>query len=477
MLLTLMRRCLLIGYCTAALAVHAQPSATTTKPLPPRVEAALAQAQIPREALSVLVLPVGSSTARLAWQEHTQRNPASVMKLVTTYAALELLGPAFSWQTPVYLDSAPQDGRLKGNVYIQGQGDPQLVAERLWLLMRRLQAQGVHRIEGDIVLDRSAFQLQAHDAAQFDGEPWRPYNVAPDALLVNFHAVTLSLVPDVAAGVARVSYDPPLADMRISPQVPLAPKGTACADWRSGLRADFAQPGRITLQGTYPAACGERQWPVAPADPQGYAARAIAGMWQAVGGQLAGHVRDGVVSPGLTPAFALRSPALSEIIRDINKYSNNVMTQQLLLTLALHKGGVGHFEAARSVLHAWWVSHGGQTTDLSVDNGAGLSRTARISAQALARMLQQAWASPVMPELLSSLPITGIDGTLRRRQGQARGAAHLKTGTLRDAAAIAGYVHADSGQRYVLVALVNHPQAAAARPALDALVDWVWADR
>ncbi len=454
--------------------VAAAPGPAAPQPLPAAVEAALARAQVPRSALSAVVLPVEGGRARLAWQGDVPRNPASVMKLVTTYAALELLGPAFTWQTPVYLDAAPEGGRLKGNVYIQGQGDPKLVAERLWLLLRRLQAQGIKVIVGDIVLDRSAFELPPRDPAQFDGEPWRPYNVAPDALLVNFNALTLDFIPDAGAGVARVAYEPPLASMDIPAVVALAPRNTACGDWRAALQADFAQPGRIVLQGSYPADCGERLWSVAPADPQGFAARAIEGTWRSLGGTLTGQVREGRVPGGLAPLFVSTSPSLAEVVRDINKYSNNVMARQLLLTLAWHNGGSGTLEAARTVLGQWWSTHGGAAGELVMDNGAGLSREGRISAQALARLLQQAWASPVMPELLASLPITGIDGTLRKRQGQARGAAHLKTGTLRDAATIAGYVHAASGQRYVLVALVNHPNAPAARPALDALVDWVW---
>ncbi len=445
--------------------------------LPPAVDAALQRAGLPRTALSAMVVDVeGRAPARLAYQGDKAGNPASVMKLVTTFAALDMLGPAFTWDTPVYLDAMPRDGRLRGNVYIKGQGDPKLVVERLWLLMRSLRALGVARIEGDIVLDRGAFALPAHDPAGFDGEPWRPYNAAPDALLLNYKAVAMDFMPDAAAGVARVRYAPPLAGMDLPASVPLAPPGTACGDWRTALRADFADAARIAFQGVYPQACGAREWSVAPADPGGYAARAVEGMWREVGGTLAGRVRDGQVPAGLQPAFVSRSPALAEVVRDINKHSNNVMTQQLLLTLGLHRGGQGSFEAARAVLAQWWRQRMGGTDAPVVDNGAGLSREARLSPRALARMLQQAWASPVMPEFVASLPVAGVDGTLRRRPVLAAGAAHLKTGSLRDVAAMAGYVLAASGRRYVLVAIINHPDAAAARPALDALVDWTARD-
>ncbi len=155
--------------------------------LPAPVEAALARAQIPREAVSIYAAPVEAQRpVRLAWQTRTAMNPASVMKLVTTYAALEQLGPAYVWRTPVYLDGVVDQGAFRGTVYIQGAGDPKLVSERLWLLLGRLQGMGVKVIVGDVVLDHSAFQVAGHDAAAFDNEPFRPYNAGPDALLINY---------------------------------------------------------------------------------------------------------------------------------------------------------------------------------------------------------------------------------------------------------------------------------------------------
>ena len=432
---------------------QAQAAAPAT-PLPPEIEAALARARLPREALSVMVVDAQggkTSPARLAHRAQLPVNPASVMKLVTTYAALEQLGPAYVWNTPVYLQGTVQDGSLRGNVYIQGQG--------------------IQVIVGDIVLDRTAFEVPDHDPARFDGEPLRPYNAAPDALLLNYKSSVMTFVPDAAAGLARIQYDPPLAGVARQATVALGAPGTECGDWRGALRAELADPAKVGFQGVYPASCGERVWPVAAADPRGFAAKAVEGMWRELGGKLTGSVRDGKAPPGLKPAFVVTSPALAEVVRDVNKYSNNVMAQQVFLTLALQKNGVATFDGAREVLRQWWQARVGDADLPQVDNGAGLSRDARLTAQALARMLQVAWVSPVMPELVASLPITGVDGTLRRSQSRA-GTAHLKTGSLRDVMAVAGYVHAASGRRYVLVAVVNHPNAGAARPVLDSLIDW-----
>lgn len=455
-----------------------QPARAARDSLPPAVEAALARAKLPREAVSVLVAEVGGQAApRLDWQSHVPMNPASVMKLVTTYAALDQLGPAHVWRTPVFLGGPVQDGALRGPLYIQGQGDPKLVMERLWLMMRRLQGMGIQVIVGDIVLDRSAFSVPAHDPARFDNEPWRPYNVAPDALLVNYKAVTVGFAPDPAAGVARLQYDPPLAGMQLQASVPLAPAGSECGDWRSRLQLDMADPQRIAFAGPFPASCGDKSWSLAPAQPETFAARAIEGMWRELGGKLTGTVRDGRVPAGLQPVFQAESPSLAEVVRDINKYSNNVMAQQVFLTLGMQRTGVASFEASRQALGQWWQARWGQGGQPVADNGAGLSREARITAAGLGRMLQHAWSSSVMPEFVASLPIVGVDGTLRRSLSQSQGLAHLKTGTLRDASALAGYVDAASGRRYVLVAMANHANAAAARAAWDALVDWTARDR
>jgi serine-type D-Ala-D-Ala carboxypeptidase/endopeptidase (penicillin-binding protein 4) len=441
--------------------------------LPPEVDAALARAKLPRDAISLLVVDAeGKAPPRLSHRAGIAVNPASIAKLTTTYAALELLGPAFTWSTPVYLDGSVREGTLYGNLYIKGQGDPKLVVERLWLLLRRLQGLGVRSIAGDIVLDHSAFETLAQDPGAFDGEPLRPYNAAPDALLLNFKALVMTFTP--GPGQTLVYVEPPLAGLAAPPGVPLL--AGPCGDWRAALKADFSDPSRVRFAGGYPTACGEKTWPVAYADPGSFAARAVAGLWRQMGGSLAGQLREGPVPAGLAPAFEVPSPALAEVIRDINKYSNNVMAQQLFLTLSLQQRGTGTLEGSRAVLRQWWRERIGDSEAPVFGNGSGLSRDERISAQQLGRLLQLAWASPLMPELVSSLPVAGIDGTMRRARGRAVGLAHLKTGSLRDVAGVAGYVHAASGKRYVLVAIANHPQANAARPAIEALIDWAARD-
>jgi D-alanyl-D-alanine carboxypeptidase/D-alanyl-D-alanine-endopeptidase (penicillin-binding protein 4) len=275
-----------------------------------------------------------------------------------------------------------------------------------------------------------------------------------------------------------VQVDPPLAGVILPTQVPLS-KSAVCGDYRANLKANFSDPKRIQLAGNYPAACGEKVWPVAYTDPASYNAQAIEGLWRSMGGKLDGLVVDGL-APTSAPSFELTSPTLMEMIRDINKFSNNVMAQQLFLTLGLPSDarsipGAATPESAREAVRRWWQQRIHATDLPLIDNGSGLSRATRISATQLGQLLQTAYTSPHMPELMSSLPLVGVDGTLKRSRA-ATGRAHLKTGSLRDVTALAGYVHAASGKRYVLVVMVNHPNAAAAKPALDALVDWTVMD-
>ncbi len=443
--------------------------------LPPDVRAALRRAQVPLDSLVAVVHDAGSGRRVLEEQASKPVNPASLMKLLTTAAALDRLGPAWTWSTPVWLRGSVRDGVLAGDLHIQGQGDPSITQERLWLLLRRVQQLGVRDIRGDIVVDQSAFAVPDIDPAAFDGEGLRPYNVRPAALLINLRSQVYSFVPDPAAGVARVLAEPPLAGWTTDRSVPL--NAGPCGDWRAGLKASF-EATRTRFAGSYPTACGELNWPVADPEPASYDARALAGLWREMGGSLAGNVREGPPPAGQPPSFEAASPPLLDTVRNINKFSNNVMAQQLFLSLALQAAPQQPAtpQAARDTMQLWLQSRlGDAAQDAVVDNGSGLSRDNRVSARLLARLLAQTYDSPVMSELMSSLPISGVDGTLRRSRATP-GRAHLKTGSLRDVAGVAGYVLSNSGRRYVLVAIVNHPQAAAARPALEALVQWTLRD-
>ncbi len=453
----------------------AVPAVRAQAALPPEVQQALVRERIPLDAVSIVVQEAGGTGTRLALNPQRASNPASVVKLLTTYAALDELGPAFTWKTPVWFGGPVRNGVLEGSLHLQGRGDPKLTLERLWLAMQRIRQMGVAEIRGDIVLDQSAFAVPEGSTAEFDNEPLRPYNARAQALLLNLSAVITTFTPDRERGVATVSVEPALDGLSIDATVPLA--SGPCGDWRGALKAQIGDPDRLRFAGSYPADCGERAWPLATPDAKLYNARLLASLWRGTGGKLGGAVREGP-APTAKPLFELESPALSEVVRDINKYSNNVMAQQLFLTLALQQPGANRAtpDDARATLRRWLTDRLGESGDgVVIDNGSGLSRETRVSAALMARLLQRAWASAVMPELMASLPVSGLDGTLRRVRTSV-GRAHLKTGSLRDVVAVAGYVLGSSGRRYVMVAIVNHPNANAARPALEALLQWTVSD-
>jgi D-alanyl-D-alanine carboxypeptidase/D-alanyl-D-alanine-endopeptidase (penicillin-binding protein 4) len=479
----------------AATAAAAQKPAEP--PLPPEVAGPLARAKVPREAVSLLVTPVDAledTPPRLSHRMDVAMNPASVMKLVTTYAGLDLLGADYTWATRFYADGPLSDGVLRGNLYIRGGGDPKLVLERVDAMFRALQARGVREVQGDLVLDASIFAPVARDPAEFDGEPLRPYNSTPDGLLVNFKSLILTFTPDPASGTARVRSEPPMAGVAIDATVPMT--SASCGDWRGALAADFSDPNRVQLGGSYPARCGERVWPVAYADPASYARRALLAMFATAGGTVLGTAREGPVPVGARWLMDAPSLPLGDVIADVNKYSNNVMAQQIFLTLSAPDTrdapgkrpakGQGSQEASRAVIKAWWPRAMGPARPSVpaplVENGSGLSRDERVTAAALGRLLRRAAVHPQAAVFLNSLSVAGVDGTTlgmksRGLAPEALGNARLKTGTLRDVVAVAGYVTGRSGQRYVVVGLVNHPNAPAARPALDALVEWAVRDR
>jgi len=453
------------------------PSAQKKSGLPAEVVQALRRAQVPVQDVSVVVAPLPEASrpkalpARLSHRADARMNPASVMKLITTYAGLSLLGPDFTWRNRVYVDGVVHNGVLQGNLILRGSGDPKLVLERVKDLMAQIQAQGVRDVRGDIVLDRSVFDIQPRAPGSFDDEALRPYNAAPDGLLVNFKSLIYTFTPDESAGVARIAAEPPMAGFTVTPSVPL--NAGPCSDWRSGLRGQFGSASQVHFAGSYPRSCGEKKWPVAYAVPEQFASRVIQAMWLGSGGSLSGSVREGPTPARARLLVEAVSLPLSDIIADINKFSNNVMAQQLFLSLSTP----GRFDTSQARVLSWWRTTLPGQAEPVLENGSGLSREERSSAAALTRLLQVAAAGPHALVFQNSMGLAGVDGTVARLKDRspnatAIGQAWLKTGSLRDVAALAGYVQGTSGQRYSLVVIVNHANANAARPALDTLLEW-----
>ena len=443
---------------------------------PASVQQALRAAGIPSSSAAAVVQPLEGGMPTLRVNETAALNPASVMKLVTTFAGLELLGPAFRWQTLAYAGAPLREGVLEGNLILKGTGDPKLTFESFWLLLRALRDRGLREVRGDLVLDRSHFDTGAHDPSRFDAEPMRAYNVGPDALLVSFKAVSFQFVPEPERNRVLVIAQPRPEPLEIVSA--LRPTNGPCGDWREKIRADFqvAAKLRAMFAGDYPVSCGERAWHVALLSHPEFVGGVFRQLWPELGGSFSGAVRDGALPADAKLLYSHDSAALAEIVRDINKFSNNVMARQLYLTLgAFGAKPPGRHDKALATVRSWLKQKGLEMPELVIENGSGLSRLDRISAKSLAQLLVAAFQSPVMPEFTASLPLVAVDGTMRKRLKGERvaGFAHIKTGSLADVRAIGGYVLDRNGRRHAVVMMVNHANAHLAQPAMDELLRWV----
>lgn len=443
--------------------------------LPPTVSQALAAARIPVGAVGLVVQEAGKSPPRLELNPDQPMNPASVMKLLTTFAALEILGPGYTWTTSAWGSSPVEGDLLPGDLILQGSGDPKFTLEQFWLLLRQIRARGIRRIAGDLILDTGIFATSPHDPSAFDDKPFRPYNVGPDALLLNFKSIRLALHPEPTNKIVSIAAEPELANLEILNLIETT--NGSCGEWKDGLRADLAHQGqawRLTLTGRYPAACADKHWHLSVLSHPDYIRGVFESLWRELGGTFSGKARIGAVPPTARQLAYIDSPTLAEQVRDINKFSNNVMARQLFLNLSAKRPASA--ADAEVATRAWLVNRDLNFPELTLDNGSGLSRRERLSANSLARLLNAAWRSPVMPELMASLPLAAVDGTMRKRltnQGVA-GQAHIKTGSLEGVKTIAGYIQDRFGQYQIVVFMVNHPNAQAAQAAQDALLSWVY---
>ncbi|SCK07382.1 D-alanyl-D-alanine carboxypeptidase/D-alanyl-D-alanine-endopeptidase [Vogesella sp. LIG4] len=396
-------------------------------------------------------------------------NPASTMKLLTSWAALNRLGPNFRWQTE-FRSSAPlQNGVLQGDLYWLGRGDPRLDSARLTEMLRQLRLRGVRDIAGRLVLDQSAWQgLGAADG--FGGDADRVFTVAPHTHQLNLKVAWLRYYFD--NGQPQALLDPPLPGVSVDSRLQAAAgNGSSCGDVRRYVKV-VQQGARLGVSGSLPPACDGAANYVNLLDSNEFAQQAFAALWQ----QLGGSGPRGLAL-ATTPAGArslLRQDSadtLAGVLVDMNKYSNNTMARSVLLTLGAQYPASGNtFADGERQLRSLLVEHALPQQPLLLENGAGLSRRERVSAQLLGEVLRDALRGPYGPELAASLPLAGEDGTLKKRLGDVGGSLRLKTGSLDNVRALAGYWQAPSGQRLVLVAIVNSPRADKLTPQLDAAV-------
>ncbi len=458
---------------------HAPRAAVQVPPsdLPAPVALALARAHVPPSAISVVVERAGSKQPVLEWNANQPMAPASTMKLVTTYSGLSLLGPDYRWKTAAYALGPVNNGVLHGNLYIVGTGDPKLVPEELIDLVQKIHAAGITGIDGQLVLDKHNFDPSTLEAGPFDDDVLAPYNVGPDPLLYAFKSLLFTV--SARGNAVDIDVTPPLYKLRIVNDLRLT-RGRCVGEAVTPVVTE--QPGggaEAVFSGRFPVTCGAQETNLSVLDHSAFFADGFLALWQQTGGTFQGSVSEGTTPADAHEVAVHESPVLADIVRDINKFSNNVMARNLFLTIGEVKGHVPATlaESAQQV-EQFLHSDGLTMPDLILQNGSGLSRDERISASSLAALLQAANASPVAQPYIASLPIVGVDGTMRNRLVNTgiEGNAHIKTGTLSNVRAIAGYVGSKNGDGYIVVSIINDPHAEAARAAHDALLEWVYQD-
>lgn len=446
--------------------------------LPAPVSEALKKAGIPESGVAIFVQQVDGKKPSLSANANQKMNPASVMKLVTTYAGLELLKPTFRWKTQVYSDAVVESDVLNGDLIIKGYGDPSFKENEFRRLLVSLQQKGIKNITGDFVIDKTYFAKKIGSSRIFDNERWRSYNALPSAFLVNGRHTSFVFSVNSQDEVI-VSQEVALPEVEIVNQMTLRKR--SCGSWRNHFTYDVNASKKkavVTFKGGFSARCGDRWLELSVFDDEQYAFFMFKKLWRQLGGTFNGRMRTQEAMPiNAVKLLEQGSKPLAVIVRDINKWSNNVMARQLLLTIAAEKSALPASEVRGMLAVKSWLQERGRNTDsLVIENGSGLSRIERVSAKDLGRMLIDAYQGPRMSELISSLPILSLDGTLHKRL---RGTpvsmrAHMKTGSIRGVKAIAGYVLDAKNRRHVVVMLVNDARAAYSKKAQDALISWLY---
>ncbi len=444
--------------------------------LPAAVADALKQAGIPQTSVAIYVQAVDATSPILTHNGSKSLNPASVMKLVTTYAALDLLTPTYRWKTEIYRDGNVSNGVLNGNLIIKAYGDPSFKAQEFWRLLMSLQQVGIKKISGDLIFDKSHFAKNVGTRKTFDDEIWRAYNAEPSAFLVNGRNTSFKFTATESN--VNVSQEFELPEVQIINKMTLS-QG-ACGAWRSNMAYSVKSSSNratVTFSGSFSADCGEKYLELSVFDDEKYAFFTFKKLWRELGGGFIGQLKMQESIPySAVKVVEQMSDPLGYVVRDINKWSNNLMARQLLLTIAAEKDSPPATEAKGiAVINTWLLGKGMNFNELVIENGSGLSRIERISAEHLGQMLVAAYHGAVMPELMASLPILSKDGTVvgRLKDSQANGRVHLKTGSIDGVGAIAGYVLDANYHRHVMVMMVSHAKAAASKNAQDALIEWV----
>ena len=425
------------------------------------------------EALSVAAIPLNGPGIEQYVNADTLMSPGSIMKLVTTYAALELLGPTHHWNTDFLTDGMMVGDSLKGNLYVRFGGDPKLTLERLWSTLRELKSMGINRIEGDLVLDGSYFRVDGGFPAFEDNgdNPHAPFLVEPSGYLTNLNLLHFQVRADERGTQAWTTPD--LGEVSIDNRVTALPEGPCPARSRFDWEPVFHENHQVTVRvtGQLPQGCRSTTY-LSLLPQKRYSASVIRSVLSEMGIIVSGGDRFEGTPEDARLIMRTTSPDLVSMVRDINKWSSNVMARQMLLTIGAEfrkEDDKDDRVAGIRTVYEWLENKGINTAGMVIDNGAGLTRHGRITARQGAQILQQAWDSPYASDLMASMPIIAMDGTMARRLRNTGmdGEGRIKTGYLENVRSIAGFTRDDNNTTWAIVGMVNNDPAWNGQAVLD----------
>jgi len=421
--------------------------------------------------IGIQVVDLDDGRTIFSINEAESMSPASTMKLVTTRAALDLLGPNHRWITEIYYDGEIRQEKLFGNLYLLTSGDPTMSIEKLWRLVSHIKASGISSIEGDIIIDRSVYRIPSHDPAAFDKRPTKTYNVGPDAFLVGENKMEITVDTNSKSPLAPVYLFPNFGKLKLESEVELREGKCSRPKIEASLLGDT-----ISVKGALPRDCGLQIYEVNLLSPKDFSELAIQELWKSGGSTLSGTILEGVIPRESKFLTSFASEPLAQAIRKINKESSNSLARLLYLALAPTKIYENSEQDSESAIRAWANKKNMHTDGLVFDNGSGLSRSERLSPLFLSEVLADAWRDPFSSEFISSLSIPGLDGTLRNRltHSAASGRGHLKTGLLNEVRSIAGYLNHPSGHTFSVVVIINGPHKNNRMETIDAITNWIF---
>ena len=484
--------------------------------LPDSIEHLIKKSSITKESITISVEKISRQTTPtskyissevLNWQDDKPMNPASTMKLVTSLAAMEVLGPQYRWKTDLFTNGQIQGDTLRGDLLLKGSGDPKLIPEEINKILNNLKDFGIKKIDGDLIFDRSAYDSSVKESSFSDGETTRSYNVLPDALLFAFNSFSFQFFPSADSQYVIIKQTPRIANLKIDNNLRVV--DAPCNDWRRNISMSINMEKNgswlASFDGEFPNGCPTANWNVVASNSDDFLSQSIIAAWEDAGGVWLRppKFKEGQLTNSFKPLHTHYGIPLYESVRDVNKLSNNVMAKQLMLTLALERNGrAQNNENAAAIMKEWLKKKNLEFSELVIENGSGLSRIERISSQHLNEILMLGINSFYRDYFVESLPIAGVDGTMKHRLtdklrqyfpskkelallekntetfpvGLRRYGAYIKTGSLVDVRSISGYVVSRTGQVYAVSSMINHSLANTGRPIHDALLSWLLDD-